>query len=81
MRRLERLYGERAPLVAALILARREGMDRALGETFARTGIAHLLAISGFHVGILAGAALALLRLVRVGRRRAGLGAAALAWA
>ena len=77
VRRLERLYGERAPLVAALVLARREGMDRALGETFARTGIAHLLAISG----ILGGAALALLRLVRVGRRRAGLGAAALAWA
>ena len=81
VRRLERLYGERAPLVAALTLARREGMDRALNETFARTGIAHLLAISGFHVGVLAGAALALLRLARVERRRAGLGSAALAWA
>jgi competence protein ComEC len=78
--RIDRLYGARGPLVAALTLARREGMDRDLSERFARTGIAHLLAISGFHVGVIAGAALALLRLARVERRRAGLGAAALAW-
>ena len=78
--RLGRLYGERAPLVAALTLARREGMDRSLNEVFARTGIAHLLAISGFHVGVIAGAALALLRMARLRRRTARLGAAAFAW-
>lgn len=81
VRRLDRLYGARAPLVAALVLARREGLDRGVGETFARTGIAHLLAISGFHVGVIAGAVLALLRLAGLGARRAALAAAGVAWA
>jgi len=78
--RLDRLYGERAPLVAALTLARREGMDSDLRETFARAGIAHLLAISGFHVGVIAGVVLALLILLRLDARRAALGASAVAW-
>ncbi|MDH3207569.1 MAG: DNA internalization-related competence protein ComEC/Rec2 [Gemmatimonadota bacterium] len=78
--RLDRLYGPRAPLVAALTLARREGLDPALRETFARVGIAHLLAISGFHVGVVAGAIFVLLFQVGLGTRRAGLGAAIFAW-
>lgn len=79
--RLGRLYGARASLVSALTLARTEGLDSGLRETFARVGIAHLLAISGFHVGVIAGLALALLRVAGVGRRRAAVGAAAAAWA
>jgi len=79
--RLGRLYGERAPLVAALTLARREGLDRELQERFARSGLAHLLAISGFHVGVIAGGLLAALALVGVAARRRELGAAAGAWA
>ena len=79
--RLRRLYGERAPLVAALTLARREGLDRDLQESFARSGIAHLLAISGFHVGVIAGAVLTGLALCGVGARRRELGAAGAAWA
>lgn len=78
--RVERLYGEQAPVVGALILARREGLDPALREAFARSGTAHLLAISGFHVGVLAGALFALMRGARLPRRRAGLGAALAAW-
>jgi competence protein ComEC len=78
--RLGRLYGEQAPLVAALTLARREGFDPELRETFARVGIAHLLAISGFHVGVIAGAVLVLLLAARCDARRAALGAAAAAW-
>jgi len=74
------LYGARAPLVAALVFARREGLERDLREDFAVSGIAHLLAISGFHVGVIAGLALALLRAAHLSRRRAGLGAAAFAW-
>ena len=70
--RAHRLYGERASLVSALTLARREGMEPAAREVFARTGIAHLLAISGFHVGVIATVVLALLRSLRVARRRAG---------
>lgn len=79
--RLHRLYGSRAPLVSALTLARREGMDRDLRDAFATAGIAHLLAISGFHVGVIAGIALTLLRALRVSRRSAALGAAGLSWA
>ncbi|MGD8728802.1 MAG: DNA internalization-related competence protein ComEC/Rec2, partial [Gemmatimonadota bacterium] len=78
--RLEGLYGERAPLVAALTLARREGLDPELRDAFARVGIAHLLAISGFHVGVVAGVLVSLLLAVRVEIRRAALLAAAGAW-
>jgi len=79
--RIRRLYGPNASLVTALTLARREGMSPSLREVFATTGLAHLLAISGFHVGVIAGVALILLRAVGVGRRSAALGAAGLAWA
>lgn len=51
---LHRLYGDQAPLVAALLFARREGLDPEVRDAFAAAGIAHLLAISGFHVGVLA---------------------------
>ncbi len=68
-RRLERLFPERAPLVRALVLARREGLDPQLREAFARMGIAHLLAISGFHVGVVGGMLLALAGLARAGPR------------
>ena len=78
--RIEGLYGERAPMVAALTLARREGFDPALRETFARTGLAHLLAISGFHVGVIAGLLLGMLRFAGLRTRHARLGAALGAW-
>jgi competence protein ComEC len=78
--RLERLYGERTPLVAALTLARREGLDPELRDAFARVGIAHLLAISGFHVGVVAGVLVALLMVLGLDDRRASLGAAVGAW-
>ncbi len=78
--RITRLYGDEAPLVAALILARREGLDPEVREAFAVTGVAHLLAISGFHVGVVAGFALALLRGAGASRRSASLGAAGIAW-
>jgi competence protein ComEC len=78
--RLDRLYGPRAPLVSALVLARKEGLDPGLREAFARSGTAHLLAISGFHVGVVAGMVLALLRFAGVPRRPAGLTAAAATW-
>lgn len=78
--RLPRLYGERAPLVSALVFARREGMDPEVRDRFAVTGIAHLLAISGFHVGVIAGLAVAFLRSAGCTRRGAALGAAGVSW-
>ncbi|HSH75560.1 MAG TPA: ComEC/Rec2 family competence protein, partial [Longimicrobiales bacterium] len=79
--RLRRLYGERAPLVAALTLARREGLEPRLRDGFARVGIAHLLAISGFHVGVIAGLVLTVLAFLGVAARKREIGAAAAAWA
>lgn len=41
----------------ALVIGDRGGIDRALRERFALTGLAHLLVIAGLHLGFLAGAA------------------------
>ena len=42
-------------LFRALVLGTRSGIDDQKRESFQRTGTAHLLAISGLHVGLLAG--------------------------
>lgn len=52
--RSARLFGERAPLVDALIINRRSDLDPALRDRFSRSGLTHLLSISGLHVGFLA---------------------------
>lgn len=74
-----RLFGRRAPLVDALVVGRRGDLDRDLLENFAAAGLVHLLSISGFHLGVLAGWVFVLLRLGGVGRERAGFAAAAFA--
>ncbi len=42
-------------MVDALILGRRGGIDLELQDRFARSGLVHLLSISGFHVGLITG--------------------------
>lgn len=59
----------RAGLAAAVLLGERNQLDRERTEAFVETGTVHLLAISGLHVGILAGALLFLLNLCRLPRR------------
>ncbi|MGH7561972.1 MAG: DNA internalization-related competence protein ComEC/Rec2 [Gemmatimonadales bacterium] len=76
-----RLYGDRAGLVDALILGRRGGIDPDLNASFARSGLVHLLSISGFHVGLLFAWGVILLRAAGVRRERAASGAAVLACA
>jgi len=51
--------GELNGLFKALVLGDRTGLEPRQRETFARTGTAHLLAISGLHVGLVAGLVLA----------------------
>ncbi|MCS7302270.1 MAG: ComEC/Rec2 family competence protein [Bacteroidota bacterium] len=41
-------------LVEAIILGQRQNLEHDLREKFSRTGTAHLLAVSGFHVGVIA---------------------------
>jgi competence protein ComEC len=72
-----RLFGARAALVDALVLGRRSGLDPELREAFVRAGLAHLLAISGLHVGLLSAWVVLLLRWLGV-RRAIALGWAAL---
>ena len=52
--RSRRLFGARAPLVDALVIARRAELDAELRERYTRSGLAHLLSISGLHVGFFA---------------------------
>jgi competence protein ComEC len=63
-----RLYGARAGVVDALILGRRGGIDLELQDRFARSGLVHLLSISGFHVGLITAWVFLLCRLARMTR-------------
>ena len=51
-----------APFASAILLGNRRQMKKSSRDKFVETGTAHLLAISGLHIGILAGAFLLLLR-------------------
>lgn len=73
-----RLYGSRAGLVDALLVGRRGGIDASLNAAFSRSGLVHLLSISGFHVGVVFGWAMLLLRALRVSRESAAAVSAAL---
>jgi len=57
------------PLAAGLLLGRREAVDPAVNDAFARTGTTHLLAISGLHLQLLAWVLAVLARSAGVGRR------------
>lgn len=53
--RIRTLFDAHAPLVEALLIARTRGLDPEVRDRFARSGLAHLLSISGMHVGLIAG--------------------------
>ncbi|MDP3773175.1 MAG: ComEC/Rec2 family competence protein [Gemmatimonadales bacterium] len=66
-RRLALLFGrERGKLAAALTVTASNDLPVDLRQRYARAGLAHLLSISGFHVGILAAVLVLLLRAARV---------------
>lgn len=56
------LFGSQSRFVDALVLNRRGDLSQETRETWARAGIVHLLSISGFHVGIIAGWCMLILR-------------------
>lgn len=79
-----RLDADVAPLGSALLLADRDGLPTDLRDRFAEAGMAHLLAVSGVHVGVLGAMVLGLLGLAVRDRRRyplaAGLTLAYVVW-
>ncbi len=64
------LSPEYAPLASAMLLGNRDQLDRMQRDNFLLSGTVHLLAISGLHVGILAGLFLMLPRLGLISRRK-----------
>src|SRR2546423_8147347 len=61
------LFGARAPIVDALVFAPNAALDPDIRERYVRSGLAHLLSISGLHVGFLAAWLALLLRKLRLG--------------
>ncbi|MBN2538323.1 ComEC/Rec2 family competence protein, partial [candidate division WOR-3 bacterium] len=49
------LGGERAAVMAALLLGERGGLEESTSRLFTDAGVLHVLAVSGLHVGIVAG--------------------------
>ncbi|HEY2524747.1 MAG TPA: DNA internalization-related competence protein ComEC/Rec2 [Candidatus Binataceae bacterium] len=58
------LAGERRAEMRALVIGDRGGIDEALRQRFALTGLAHMLVISGLHLGFVAAAAFSVVRLL-----------------
>lgn len=44
-----------ASLLEAILLGQRSAVSATMDDAFARTGIVHVLSVSGFHIGVLAG--------------------------
>ena len=59
-----------ADLMYAMLLGDRSTLDGDISESFSLTGLAHVLSVSGLHVGILVGFLMWLLKFLRVNRRR-----------
>jgi competence protein ComEC len=58
---------ERARIVKALAIGDTRGLDAADWDVARATGVSHLMAISGFHVGVAAGGGVLLVRLLYAG--------------
>ena len=66
--RIHELFPHAYPLAEALLIAQRENIDVEVKESFAASGLTHLLAISGTHVALVAAALLLIARLLRLSR-------------
>jgi competence protein ComEC len=66
-----------AALLAGLLLGDRSALPADVDENFRAAGVYHILAVSGFNVALVAGAAFALAGLAGAGRRAAALAAIA----
>jgi competence protein ComEC len=67
---LRELFPDHSALAEGLLLGRRERIDPELQERFTRSGLVHLLAISGSHVGLFAAMLLIVGGAMRMSRQR-----------
>ncbi|MBQ8149401.1 MAG: ComEC/Rec2 family competence protein [Clostridia bacterium] len=67
---LTRTMGEGADLAMALLFSDREGVEEQEYQAFNRLGIAHVMSVSGLHVGIIGAAVYGLLARFRLGRSK-----------
>lgn len=80
-RRIDRLFGDDAPMARALVIADMSAIPADQRDRYARAGLVHMLSVSGLHVGIVALALellASILRLPRTPSRMATLGLLAL---
>ena len=68
---IDALYGERAPLARALLIADEQDISRDVRSQFADAGIIHMLSVSGLHVAVLAEGVVLLLMTAGASTRRA----------
>ena len=67
--RMDAIFGDDAPWPEALLLGVRDRLEEDTVQAFRDLGIAHILAVSGLHVGLIAAFVQWLLRRLRVGIR------------
>ena len=76
-RALESVMGPSARVAVALLLGERDGLSQEERDAFERLGVAHVMSVSGLHVGLLGGLVLRVLERLRLrrGLRLVALGA------
>src|SRR5438046_2174853 len=52
--RVDSVFGADAPMARALLVADKSGIPGEMRERYAASGLAHMLAMSGFHMAIIA---------------------------
>ncbi|SFQ99374.1 DNA internalization-related competence protein ComEC/Rec2 [Desulfoscipio geothermicus] len=67
----ETLDERQAAVISGVLFGSREGIDRATEDIFARSGVAHVLCVSGLHVGYVLAGTLLLAGALRMPRRAA----------
>jgi len=78
--RIRALFGTQAPLAESLLIANTKEIPPAVRDDFAASGLAHLLAISGTHVALVAAIVLLIAAMLRAPRRAAIAISVAAAW-
>jgi len=78
--RIRALFGAQAPLAESLLIAHTREIPPEIRDDFAASGLAHLLAISGTHVALVASIILLFATLLRAPRRTSVIVSVAGAW-